>query len=261
MKDRDRLETIRSKVAKANQNNLADILEESLQDYLKITDLELSTIAEEALSGLRFMASGADFGWRLSVNPLMPDRSLSDIEILQLVGIERALNEMSYGFEMVEKSAEEGWGGSSSTRYYLNSLYHYISSLFLIDTSKKTHRGLPMGGTIIRALDPIGLSKILEPVSAVLKRTFGKKFTFGEAILMRRHSFLVHGTFSPKNIEYLVGDTQMRDFSQQLAFRKHMWDLFYHVVLLRLRILSVLTKLNIQFDEIVSRYLSNTSKI
>ena len=261
MRDKDRLEMIRTKVGKANRNNLGDILKESLQDYLKITEPDMRMIAEERLSKLRFMASGADVGWRLFGSPLMPDGSPSDIEVLQLVGIERALHEMSYAFEMVEKSAEEGWGGSSKTRFYLNSLYHYISSLFLIDTSKKTHRGLPMGGTIIRALHPLRLSKILEPVNVVLKRTFGEKFTFGEAILMQRHSFLVHGTFSPENVECLVSDTQMRDLSQQLVFREHMWDLFYHVVLLRLRVLSVLTKLNIKFDEIASRYSSSSSKI
>lgn len=260
MSEIDIVQKITNLVSKANPDNLGDVLSEALEDYLKIEDPVIRDKAEEHLAELRFTASGAYIGWKLFVSPVMPNRVLSDLEILQLVGIERALHEMSYGFEMVEKSADEGWGGSSRTRFYLNSLYHYISSLFLIDTSKNTHRGLPMGGTIIKAMNPLGLFQILEPVHGVLQRSLGGKLKFGEAILMQRHSYLVHGDFSPERVEYLVSDTQMRDPTQQFIFREHMWDLFYNIVLFRLRILSILTEMEFEFDEVVSRYLQSVSK-
>lgn len=193
--------------------------------------------------------------------PIQPDKPLSDIEILQLIGIERALHELCYAFEMVEISAEEGWGGSSRTRFYLNSIYHYVSSLFLIDTSRKSHRDLPMGGTIVRALHPLAIDRILTPVKAVLQMRFGTNISFGDAILRQRHSYLVHGTFSPGNVEYLVSETRMRDLTQQLLFRDYFWDLFYQIVLLRLRILAIFSNIQINLDDVIIRYLSTVSKL
>jgi hypothetical protein len=259
MNDLDRARRIASLVRDADQSNLGDILGEALQVYLEIADPGVRMEAEVSLSALRFMASGADVGWPLSSSPVVPNRPLSDLETIQLAGIERALHEMAYGFEMVEKSAEEGWGGSSRTRFYLNSLYHYIGSMFLIDTSKKSHRGLHMGGTVVRALHPLGLSDMLAPVNAILSRPFGDKLSFGEAILMQRHSYLVHGTFSPENVEYLVSDTHMRNPVQLLVFRENMWDLFYSTVLLRLRLLAILNSLDMSLEEVVSRYLQEGS--
>lgn len=259
MSDKRRFARISKLSEEATQENLGDQLSKALKIFSQITDPPIREFSEIPLSNLRFMASGAEIGWRLFTRPIRPNKNFADIEIIQLMGLERALHELSYAFEMVEKSAEEGWGGSSRTRFYLNSIYHYVSALLLIDTSKKTHLGLPMGGTIIRALHPLGIDKILKPVKAVLDRPLSTNFDFGEAILKRRHSYLVHGTFSPEEIEYLVSDTQMRDLDQQKLFRDYSWDLFYQIVLLRLHVLSMLSSIDAQIKDVISRYVSSVS--
>jgi hypothetical protein len=106
----------------------------------------------------------------------------------------------------------------------------------------------------------MGLSNLLDPLRQVLEKPFGKDATFGDAILRLRHSYLVHGTFSPRNIEYLVAQTQMRDTSQQEHFAFLVWDLFHEVIVLRLKIIALVTESKISVEAAVLHYLTAVLK-
>lgn len=246
-------------IGSSNPDNLGDVLAQAIEIRTQLDDVS-KRFAEIPLTELRRLASRAEIGWELFSNPQLPTHTLSDKETIQLMGVERALHELCYCCERIEQASVITWGGSSPTRFYLNSVYHYVSSMFLVDTSKKTHKNLPMGGTVIRALAPIGLSNLLEPIDKVLKQPLGKDINFGDAVLRLRHSHLVHGDFSPERFEYLVAQTEMRDPDQQERLAALVWDLFYQLLLLDLRLLSLFTAINVNFTEIVIRYLLNVRR-
>lgn len=161
---------------------------------------------------------------------------------------------MCYCCERINEAANITWGGSSGVRFYMNSIYHYVSSMFLVDASKPSHKDLPMGGTLIRALHPIGLGYLLDPIKMVLEEPFGER-TFGETNLHLRHIHLVHGDFSLGRIEHLIEQTQMRDPIQQERFASLIRDLFYELLRLDLILLAMMTAPNVDFLQIVARYL------
>lgn len=194
--------------------DLGDILIKVIEIRSRINDKATSMLAETLLINFRGQVARAEIGQPLFISPDLPNRDLTDLESLQLIGVERALYELCFCFENLEYASAFTWGGSTPTRFYLNSVYHYVSSMFLIDTSKSSHKNLPMGGTVIRALDSIGLSDLLNPIDKILQKQNGDK-GFGESILLLRHSHLVHGDFSPTRIEYLIDSTQMRNQDQQ----------------------------------------------
>ena len=138
-----------------------------------------------------------------------------------------------------------------------DSIYYYVTSMFLVDKNKPTHKGLPMGGMVVRALHPMGLSILLTPIDGILNRPFGKENTLGDAIRKLRNSQLVHGDFSPGQLESLVADTEMRDPAQQERLAANIWDLFHEILLLDLRITAILTKLNPDIQAIIARYAAS----
>jgi len=243
----------------SNSDNLGDVFAQAVEIRTHLDEVS-KIFAELPLTELRRLASHAEIGWKLFSKPCLPTHTLSDKDILKLLGVERALHELCYCCERIEEATVITWGGSSPTRFYLNSIYHYVSSMFLVDTSKETHKNLPMGGTVIRAFAPIGLSNLLEPIDKVLKQPLGKDICFGETILLLRHSHLVHGDFSPERFEYLVAKTEMRDPKQQEKLSDSVWDLFYQLLLLDLRLISVLTAIDVNITELAIRYLSIVKK-
>lgn len=253
----EELETIR---ADAGSHNVGDAIIRAIEIRSRIADPLIHQLADVPMFHLRGLAVRADYGWQLFANPPTLPKVLEDVEVLQLFAIEAALHELGYALENVEVTAVATWGGSTPTRFYLNSIYHYVSSMFLVDTSSPKHKNMPMGGTVIRALHPIGLASLLEPIKRILGQPFGEGATFGDAILGFRHSFLVHGTFSPRNVEYLVAQTKMREPSQQMRFSAMVWDLFHETILLRLRIIAMLTASNISVVAVVQRYLVSVLK-
>jgi len=242
-----------------NPDNLGDMFAQAVEIRTQLEEVS-KRFAENPLIKLRRKACHAEIGWKLFSKPQLPTHTLSDKEILQLIGVERALHELCYCCERIEEASVITWGGASPTRFYLNSIYHYVSSMFLVDTSKETHKNLPMGGTVIRAFAPIGLSNLLEPIDKVLKQPLGKDINFGDTVLLLRHSHLVHGDFSPERFEYLVAQTEMRDPKQQEKLSESVWDLFYQLLLLDLRIISVLTAIDVNIAELVIRYMANVKK-
>lgn len=259
MIDYQQIDRLLELIKTSNPDNLGDVFAQAIEIRTQLDDVS-KRFAEIPLTELRRLASQAEIGWKLFLNPQLPTHTLSDKEIIQLIGVERALHELCYCCERIEEASVITWGGSSPTRFYLNSIYHYVSSMFLVDRSKKTHKNLPMGGTVIRAFTPIGLSNLLKPIDKVLKEPLGKDINFGDAVLLLRHSHLVHGDFSPERFEYLVAQTEMRDRKQQQRLAALVWDLFYQLLLLDLRLVSLFTAINVNITEILIRYLVNTKK-
>jgi hypothetical protein len=257
MSDRILLDELIALTGTANEDNLGDVFLDAISLSSRISDPFVHQIAEYPLSRLRSLAANAGFGWKLFASPPSLQRKLQNIEVLQLFAIERALHELCYACEMVEASSAKTWGGSTPTRFYLNSIYHYVSSLFLIDTSSPKQKGLPMGGTVVRALHPMGLARFLAPVQIVLNKPFGKDTSFGGAILRLRHSYLVHGNFSPRNIEYLVAQTEIREPAQKQKFVLLVWELFHEVIMLRLNLIGLLTDSDIQIEKVMLTYLES----
>jgi hypothetical protein len=248
------LDDLLDQVRSANPNNIGDVLLNIMQIRSGIDDMATSLIAETMLTQFRGMVAGAGEGWKLFAQPVLPNRIITDAEIIQHASVERALHELCYGFESLNIQAGTGWGGSSAVRFHLNSIYHFLSSMFLVDKSKPSHSGLPMGGTVIRALHPVGLAALLDRIDALFDSALGER-TFGETVLLLRHSHLVHGDFSVAKIEYLIQETRMRENAQQLRLNQLLWDLFYEILLLDLRLKAIFSNLDINFVEVATRFM------
>jgi hypothetical protein len=203
------------------------------------------------------MAARAQIGWPLFANPRLPATIPTDDQVLQLIGVEFALHELCYCCERLQEAADMTSGSSPPIRFYMNGVYYYVTSLFLVDETKPSHDGLPMGGTIIVPLHPLGLADMLTPVDAILDRPFGTQHTFGAAIRKLRNKHLVHGDFSPERFESLVADTNMRDRAQQERLAANVWDLFHQLLLLDLKIVAILTALNPNIPAILARYVTD----
>lgn len=255
-RDLDRLEALAQLLQQAAHTPIGDLLASALEILEQIEIPMHQLVAEEAMRRIRSLASRAQPDDRLFENPPQLPRKLSDLEVLQLLSIQGATHELCYCCEMVQTATDLTWGGSTPTRFYLNSIYHYTSSMFLVDTSKPTHKGLPMGGTVVRALHPMGLSHLLQPINEILDERFGDT-TFGDTILNLRHSHLVHGDFSPVRIEYLVRETQMRNPMQQERFAQLVWKLFHRLVILNLQLLSLLASTGEDLASVAIRYVQS----
>ena len=105
------------------------------------------------------------------------------------------------------------------------------------------------------ALHTMGLDSLLKPINIVLDKPLSHNRSFGDAILLFRHSHLVHGNFSPENIEYLVQQTEMRNPKQQMRLSELIWELFNQLVLLDLQIMATLTALKVDIEVIVIKYM------
>lgn len=253
------LEQLGNLLEQSTSSPIGDTLSAAVVIFEQIEDLTARRVAEEALRGLRSIASRAQPDALLfRVPPSLP-RELTDIEFLQLARIDTSIHELCYCCEMVQTATDMTWGGSAPTRFYLNGIYHYVSSLFLVDTSKPTHKGLPMGGTVIRALFPMGLAEILEPIRDILSQPVGE-ISFGQTILNLRHSDLVHGDFSPERVEYLIRQTQIRNPKQQEQFAHLIWLLFHRLIILHLKLMALIEASGKDIVAVTIRYLQKERK-
>lgn len=206
------------------------------------------------MRGFRSAAIRAEPDSQLFRNPPTIPREITDLEYIQLYRVGASLHELCYCCEMVQDASNKTSGGSTSTRFYLNGVYNYISSLFLIDTSKSSHKKLPMGGKVIRVLYPLGLTYLLDPIKSILDVPFGD-MTFGQAILINRHSDLVHGDFSPERVEHLVSQTRMRDPRQQELFAHNIWRIFHRVIILFLKVTTLWASSGKDGGAVILRYM------
>lgn len=253
-RDNARLEKLGDLLEQSSTSPIGDTLSAAIRFFEEIENPMARKVAEEAMRYLRKLASSAQLDTLLFNRPPSLPRELTDIEFIQLVRIEMAVHELCYCCEMVQNATDITSGGSTPTRFYLNGVYYYTSSLFLVDTSKPTHKDLPMGGTVIRALFPMGLAEILDPIKSILEEPFGA-YTFGQTILNLRHSDLVHGDFSPERVEYILSQTQFRDPKQQEQFAHLIWRLFHRLIILDLKLMSLIASTGKNFDAVMLHYL------
>lgn len=143
---------------------IGDVLTSAIEVFDGIETPMCRELAEGAMRTIRSIASRAQPTDKVFENPPRAPREFTDKELIQLLLISRAIHELCYCCESIQEVTEITWGGSTPTGFYLDSMYHMVSSLFLIDTSKPTHKNLPMGGTAIRALHPMGMGNMLEPI-------------------------------------------------------------------------------------------------
>lgn len=236
-----------------SKDNVGDAIVSASVYRSVLTDSDLKIRADEILKRIRDYSRGADVGWKAFENPIMPDVQLSDIQVWQLVAIVGTLMELNYCFERVEEASLFTFENSAPVRYYVNGIFHYLSTLFLLDIKENTKKGYRHPGTLIKVFQPLGLDAILEPIFRIFDRPFGEEISYGGTILAVRNKGFVHGTFSPENIKRIVKDSHIFSASQRILFIQNHWDLFDQLVILRLRCISILTYLNVDLENEYSK--------
>jgi len=231
------------------QDNVGDAMLRAVVIKALITNPDNLVVSDRIMEMIRGFARGADIGWRVFEQPIMPTRSLADIQVWQLIGIVNILMEINYCFERIEEASFFTFENSAPVRFYINGIFHYVSALFLLDYKDNKNKNFPHPGTMVKVLHPLELTQLLDPVYQVLNRPFGKNLTYGRTILENRNKQFVHGSFSPENIKNLVDDSNIFDNMQRERFIQNHWDLYDRLILLRLRLLSILTALDVNFDK------------
>jgi hypothetical protein len=231
------------------RDNVGDIMSRAVVYKGAIANLDNLIVADRIFEKIRSFARKADIGWKIFEQPIMPTRDLSSMQVWQLISIAGTLVEINYCFERIEDVAYFTFENSAPVRFYVNGIFHYVSALFLLDYKNNRDKNLPYPGTVIKALHPLGLTQLLDPVYQVLNRSFGKSLNYGETILKNRNKQFVHGSFSPESIKDLVADSDIFDNVQKERFIQNHWDLYNRLILLRLRLLSILTALDVSFEK------------
>jgi hypothetical protein len=95
-----------------------------------------------------------------------------------------------YGFSQTPDTVRDTVG----RLYHQFAGLHLISTMFLIDRNDRV-----MGGFCYRALEPIGLAHLLEPIREILGSSVGDT-TFGDFIRRSRNKLTVHGDFSLESL-------------------------------------------------------------
>jgi hypothetical protein len=257
-RDSERLDKLLSLLHESASSPIGDTLQSAIKIFEELEDPIAIYLAEEAMRGIRSYASRAEFDSKLFSSPPSLPRDISDLEFIQLYRVGSSVHELCYCCEMVQDASAKTSGGSTPTLFYLNGIYNYISSLFLIDTSKPSHKNLPMGGKVILVFHPLEIAEILDSIKEILDEPFGE-ITFGEAVLKNRHSDLVHGDFSPKRVEYLISLTNMRDPKQRELFTHFIWRFFHRLIVLNLKISSLIASSGKNIGVVMLRYMKENN--
>lgn len=234
----DKIEALSKEV---NSNNVGDLLVKGYRISKQLQSEAAKQAGEFHLSHIRNVARIADIGWNCFDKPIKPSKELGKSESIQLLTLIGSLHELSYCFERLDYvSFLTGQDTSTPMRFYLNSIYHYLAAYFLLDK-----KGEPMGGTIYKVLSTMGLEDLLKPIDVVLKQAYSSGVTFEDVLRNIRNKFLVHGDFSPDGTQELVDRSNMHSLGQKLKLSEYLWDMFNEVVILKLRIIAILTFLGL----------------
>lgn len=232
-----------------NKDNVGDAMVRASLIRSLIVDTNIKIKADQTLDSIRSFARGADIGWKIFETPINLETPLSEVSAWQVLAIAGTLMELNYCFERVEEASIFTFENSSPVRFYINGIFHYLTSLFLLDLKSNKKNGFLYPGTLVKALQPLGLVELLVPIYKIFDRKFGEELTYGETILAIRNKQFVHGSFSPENIRKIVKDSHIFNDIQRARFINNHWDLFDQLVILRLKLLSLLTSSNLKIEE------------
>jgi len=235
----------------ATRDNVGDIYERAIDLYGQIPSPHERQVAEYYITKIRSMAREADIGWRLFACPPMPAHSLTEEEQIQIITIVATLRSFCYGVERLDEASFVTGPDSTPVRFYINSLYHYIAALYLLDRNND-----PIGGTVYKTLHPMGLASLLDPIAEVLAKPMNG-MSFGETVRKIRNDFLVHGRFSPDDIATVVARTRMRDLSQVIRLADLIWELFNQSFILKLKLIALLTQAGTDPGALAAKYVSS----
>lgn len=179
------------------RDNIGESMERAIVIQAVMADFVNKSIAEKTLNVIRAYARNAEIGWRIYSEPLKLEK-LTDNQVWQFIGIVGSLQELEYCFERIEEARFFTFDNSAPVRFYVNGIFHYVTSLFLLNWDENNKKGLPYPGTIITVLFPIRLSRLLEPIYQVLNRPFGLESSYGETIRKTEINNLFMGHFPQK---------------------------------------------------------------
>jgi hypothetical protein len=240
--------------ASVTPNNVGDIYIRAVDLYGQIHNTDKQQQGEYYIAQIRSLARQAEIGWRIFASLPTPSRKFSEDEYIRLVTIISTLHSFCYGVERLDEASFVTGSDSTPVRFYINSLYHYIAALYLLDKNSD-----PIGGMVYKTLAPMDMSSLLDQVKAVLVKPMEGGISFGETIRKIRNDFLVHGSFSPDDIASIVKTNQLQDITQRLRLTNLIWELFNQSFILKLRLVAILTASGVNPVELLAHYLSKAS--
>jgi hypothetical protein len=232
-----------------SKDNIGDAMIRASMIRSIIVDPFIKSNADQVLDRIRGFAREADIGWQIFEKATAPNITLDEVQVWQIIAIVGTLVELNYCFERIEEASIFTFENSAPVRFYINGIFHYLATLFLLDAKDNQKKGFSYPGTLVKALQPIGLDDLLKSIYLVLNRPFGEEMTYGETVLAVRNKGFVHGSFSPENIQKTVKDSHIFNEIQRIRFVQNHWDLFDQLVILRLKLISILTLSNISLDD------------
>lgn len=249
------LSQIMQEVVDVNENNVGDVYVKVARLHSEISDPDEKAFAELIISSkVRSVARDADIGLRIfSEAPVnLRNLSLTSEHQLMLMTLISNLKIFCYGCERLNEAAEQTRPDSSPVRFYLNSIYHLISSFYLLD---KKDMDL-LGGMVYKSLHKTGLDKLLSPIIRLIEAPLGGT-TFGEVIRRIRNRTLVHGTFNPYEIQPTIELGELRNPENVIQLNDYIWDLFNQTFILELKLISILTYANVDINKLLDEVKQN----
>lgn len=232
-----------------SQDTIGDTMIRAIELRKIVLESHNKTLADNSLDKIRAYARNADIGWKIFNSSVPLEKQLTETQVWQLIAIVGTLREFNYVFERVEEASLFTFENSAPVRFYINGIFHYISTLFLLDFKQNKSKGFSKAGTLIKALDPMGLQRLLDPIYEVFDRPFGEEMNYGQTILGIRNKGFVHGSFSAENIQNIVKDSHIFNEKQRINFIQNHWDLFDKVIILRLQLTSIITSEGISLED------------
>ncbi len=141
-----------------------------------------------------------------------------------------AVKQFCFGFETMNEVSDSVEAGSPLQAFYMNAIYHYVATFYLIDGE-----GKPMGGAFYPALKQHGLERLLDPVRQVLGTPLGET-TFGEVVRVFRNKVLVHTQYGDADLRRIYAAADMEDPAVQARFRDGLFRVYIETKLLRVRV-------------------------
>lgn len=223
--------------------NVGERFDLAYQLYLTINQDIARRESEIYIGQIRSFAKKADIGWKLFSQPQHQGIKIDSGKIRQIISLSGMLRSLLYGFERLNSEAIKTHEYSFSVRFYINSLYHFIAAYFLLDKGSNN-----MGGMVYKALNPMGLSPLLDQIQTILEREVEDGLLFGEFIRRLRNKFLVHGIFSSDDIVNIVNHSKIYEDDQLEKVSEYLWQLYNAVFILYLKLLSILSEKEEEID-------------